>query len=660
MKDEREKWARTRIIMVGTFFGVLFLAVTGQAFKLQILQHEDMVKRADRQHQRVIPLTPARGVIQDRNGNNLAVSVEMDSCYAEPNHIDDIEGTAAVLSTFLGASKQDLIRKLNGNKHFVWLERRLTPELSQRIKNLKLRGIGFAPETKRFYPNSEVAAHVIGFTGLDPAGLDGVELRYDSLILGNTGYLVTERDALGRDIAPKTAKVANSSPGRNIVLTLDKNIQYIAEKELGKAVVESGARNGMALVMESDTGKILAMANYPSFNPNSYARYPQAILRNRVVADSFEPGSTFKVFLIASALEENVVKPTDVFNCENGSYTIANRTIHDTHSFSRLSVADVLKHSSNIGAAKIGFRLGDERLARHLRNFGFGERTGIDLPGESPGNLRDKQHWYGIDLATIAFGQGVTVSAVQLTAAISAIANGGNLMKPYVVERVMDDSGNELQRFEPQLVRRVVSPNTAVQVTRMMEGVTTNGGTGLNAAVAGFRVAGKTGTAQKVDPVTRRYGAKRTASFVGFVPADKPRLTILVVVDEPKTSQYGGIVAAPVFREIAFNSLAYLKVVPAGSVARKAAEPESAQAKAIQTQSDEAATEGEDQETPAAGEVVMPDFRGMSMRRVLQVMEKRNINIRLMGSGRAMEQNPPPGHTIRGNDEVWVKFIPAA
>jgi cell division protein FtsI (penicillin-binding protein 3) len=662
MKDEREKWARTRIIMIGTLFGVLFLAVTGQAFKLQILQHEQMIKRAERQHQRVIPLTPARGTITDRNGNNLAVSVEMDSCYAEPHNIEDIPGTVAVLATFLQTSKEELTRKLSGSKHFVWLERRLTPERAQRIKNLKLRGIGFAPETKRFYPNSEVAAHVIGFTGLDPAGLDGVELRYNSLILGNTGYLETERDALGRDIAPKTARITNSSPGRNIVLTLDKNIQYIAERELGKAVSESGAKNGMALVMESATGKVLALANYPSFNPNSYARYSQSILRNRVVADSFEPGSTFKVFLIAAALEEKVVRSGEVINCENGSYKIANRTIHDTHKYARLSVAEILKYSSNIGAAKIGFKLGNDRFSHYLSNFGFGERTGIDLPGESPGKLRDKQRWYGIDLATIAFGQGVSVSAVQLTAAVSAIANGGNLMKPYVVERILDDSGQELQKIEPQLLRRVVSTTTAVQVARMMEGVTTNGGTGLSAAVEGFRVAGKTGTAQKVDPVTRRYGAKRTASFVGFVPADRPRLTILVVLDEPKTSQYGGIVAAPAFREIALNSLAYLKVVPAGEVAKspKPGEVASVPAKTAQPPSDEDVSEGEGVELPVAGEAVMPDFSGMSMRRVLQVMEKRNINIRLIGSGRAMEQNPPPGHSIQGNDEVWVKFVPAA
>jgi len=418
----------------------------------------------------------------------------------------------------------------------------------------------------------------------------------------------------------------------------------------------------MALVMESDSGRILAMANYPSYNPNSYSKYSQAEIRNRTVADSFEPGSTFKVFLIAAALEEKIIRPGDMFNCENGSYKIADRTIHDTHSYGRLSVSDVLKYSSNIGAAKIGFKLGDERLFRYLRNFGFGERTGIDLPGESPGNLRNNRRWYGVDLANISFGQGVSASAIQLTAAVSAVANGGTLMKPYIVDRILDDSGQEVQKFEPQALHRVISAETAQQVSRMMESVTGNGGTGTNATVDGFRVAGKTGTAQKADPVTHSYGAKRTASFIGFIPADKPKLTILVVIDEPKTSQYGGVVAAPAFRAIAQNSLAYMKVTPQSDPGKQT---KLAQAKTGQTAENpplynDSMSEGDPVEIQGNGAVVMPDFRGMSMRRVLQVMEKRNINIRLLGSGRAAEQSPPPGQMIRSIDEVWIKFAPSA
>ncbi|MBI5484174.1 MAG: transpeptidase family protein [Deltaproteobacteria bacterium] len=655
MRDEKEKWARVRIIMIGTVFGLLFLTVVGRAFYLQILQHEELIKKAEKQHRHRVELTPARGSILDCNGTPLAESIHMDSCYAEPRRINDVEGTAAVLAPVLGVPKQELAARLSVNKSFIWVERGLSPDTAKRIKNMKLPGIGFAPESKRFYPNLETAAHVIGFTGRDPNGLEGIELKYDATILGNTGYMITERDALGRNIAVKNTLIKDSSPGKNIVLTLDKTIQFIAEKELAKAVTESGAKSGMALVMEADTGKVLAMANYPTFNPNAYSRYSLAQLRNRVVVDSFEPGSTFKVFTIAAALDAGVIKPTDVYNCENGTFRIADRIIHDDHPHSRLSVSEIIKYSSNIGSAKIGSKIGEERLSSYLRSFGFGTRTGIDLPGESMGSL--KRNWYGIDLATISFGQGVSLSAIQLVSAVSAIANGGNLMKPYLVERIFDDSGKEIQKYEPQIVRRVISPDTAGKVTKMMETVTVDGGTGTKAAVDGFRVAGKTGTAQKVDPVTRTYSpTKRIGSFVGFVPADKPKLTIAVIIDEPQGIKYGGVVAAPAFRGIAQNTLAYLKIQPSLPTSNT---PKSVQAAVSPPPPPETLSDGDVPET-AAEAAVMPNFQGMSMRRVLQVMEKRNINIRLLGSGRAAQQNPPPGHQIRGTDEVWIKFSPSA
>jgi cell division protein FtsI (penicillin-binding protein 3) len=655
MKDEREKWARIRIIMIGTVFGLLFLTVVGRAFYLQILQHENLVKKADKQHQHRIDLTPARGSILDRNGTTLAESIHMDSCYAEPRRINDVDGTAGVLAPILGIPKSELVAKLSVNKSFIWIEHWLAPEVATRVRNMKLPGIGFAPESKRFYPNMEIAAHVVGFTGRDPNGLEGIELKYDSTILGNTGYMITERDALGRNITVMNTVIKDSSPGKSVVLTLDKTIQFIAEKELAKAVTESNAKSGMALVMESDTGRVLAMANYPTFNPNSYARYSLAQLRNHVVADSFEPGSTFKVFTIAAALDSGKIKPTDLYNCENGTYRIADRIIHDDHPQSRLTVSEIIKYSSNIGSAKIALRLGEEKLSSYLRNFGFGSRTGIDLPGESPGNL--KRNWYGVDLATISFGQGVSLSAVQLVSAVSAIANGGNLMRPYLVEQILDDSGTVTQKFEPQVVRRVISPETAQKITKMMEAVTGEGGTGTKAALDGYRVAGKTGTAQKVDPVTRTYSpTKRIGSFVGFVPADKPKLTIAVIIDEPQGVKYGGVVAAPAFRGIAQNSLAYLKIQPNGpaTTAAKPGETTVAVAPAVESLSD-----GDGQATSSGGEV-MPNFHGMSMRRVMQVMEKRGINIRLMGSGRASEQSPPPGQKIREVNEVWIKFTPSA
>jgi len=655
MKDEREKWARVRIVMIGTVFGLLFLTVVGRAFYLQILQHENLVKRADKQHQHRVDLTPARGSILDCNGTTLAESIHMDSCYAEPRRIKDVDGTAGVLAPILGIPKNELVTRLSVNKSFIWIERCLAPDVATRVRNMRLPGIGFVAESKRFYPNMEIAAHVIGFTGRDPNGLDGIELKYDSTILGNTGYMITERDALGRNIGIMNTVIKDSSPGRSVVLTLDKTIQFIAEKELAKAVTESNAKGGMALVMESDTGRVLAMANYPTFNPNAISHYSVAQLRNHVVADSFEPGSTFKIFTIAAAIDSGTIKATDMYNCENGTYRIADRTIHDDHPHSRLTVSEIMKYSSNIGSAKIGFKMGEEKLSTYLRNFGFGGRTGIDLPGESPGNL--KRHWYGIDLATISFGQGVSLSTVQLVSALSAVANGGNLMKPYLVEQILDDSGTVVQKFEPQLVRRVISPETAQKITKMMETVTGDGGTGTKAALDGFRVAGKTGTAQKVDPVTHTYSpTKRIGSFVGFVPADKPKLTIAIIIDEPQGVKYGGVVAAPAFRSIAQNALAYLKIQP-NIPTTAAAKPANAQQSPIQDV--ESLSDGDDQDIPDEGGT-MPNFRGMSMRRVLQVMEKRGINIRLMGSGRAAEQSPAPGHKIRGVDEVWIKFTPSA
>jgi len=659
MKDAKEKWSRIRIRIIGGLFAAFFLLTSARAFYLQIIKKEDWIRLAERQHQKVVPLTPARGTIYDCTGASLAVSIEVDSCFAEPAVIEDANSAASQLAPLLGIPRETLTKKLSGKRSFAWVQRHITPELARKIKELNIDGIGFVKETRRFYPNSEVAAHVIGFTGLDPQGLEGVELKYNSQILGNTGYMVTERDALGRDIELMGTVIKKASKGYNIYLTLDKNIQYIAEKELSKAVTESRAAGGIALVMEPRSGKILAMASYPTFNPNAFQRYSHGWLRNRAIADSFEPGSTMKAFLIAAALEEKIVGPGDRFNCENGSYAVGGRVIHDTHKYGSITVSEILKFSSNIGAAKIGGRLGPERLFRHLRDFGFGERTEIDLPGEVVGFLRDRGNWYGIDLATISFGQGVSVSSLQLAAAVSAIANGGMLMKPYVVDRICDDSGRVVQQFSPQIRRRVISSQTSQQMAKMMEGVTTEGGTGMNAAVDGYRVAGKTGTAQKVDPQTRCYSAsKRTASFLGFVPAEDPKLTILVIVDEPKTSTYGGVVAAPVFREIALQSLCYLKVPASGPVKSKVKAADTRETAALRPAPADALAEGTVDESPDGA--VMPNFQGMSIRQVLRYMEKNSLNVKIVGSGRAVEQNPQPGRRIGPSDQVWVRFVPSA
>jgi cell division protein FtsI (penicillin-binding protein 3) len=642
---------------VAFLFGLVFVLTVGRAFYLQVLQKDHLVKLAEKQHQRIVALTPGRGAIYDQHNAPLAVSIEMDSCYAETRNLESLPDAAAKLAPLLGYGVAELQAKLKASRNFVWLSRRMSPEMAKKVRDLDLDGIGFVKESKRFYPNSEVAAHVVGFTGTDPGGLEGIEKKYDATILGNTGFLVTERDALGRDIDLKKGSEGKSgTKGSNVVLTLDKNVQYIAEKELALAVQKNGAKGGIAIVMEPDTGRVLAMANYPTFNPNSYFKYGPGALRNRAISDSFEPGSTFKILLVATALEDHVIRPGDSFNCENGSYSYSGRTIHDTHHYGNLSVPDILKFSSNIGAAKIGSRLGSERLYAGLTGFGIGEKSDIDLPGEAGGTLRQQAKWYGIDLATISFGQGVTATALQIATAVSAVANGGNLMKPYLVDRITDDNGAVLKQFVPQVRRRVISAKTAKLVSGMLEGVVNEGGTGTNAAVDGYRVAGKTGTAQKVDPATRGYSAKkRTASFVGFVPLDKPRLTIFVVVDEPTTSPYGGVVAAPAFSAIAQQTLCYLKVPVERSAVKKRPEPAAAKSEPAPVAE---AAEGGVVEGSEAGS--MPNFKGMSMRQVLRVMEKRGLNVKLQGSGRAVEQNPPPGSRINTQDQVWVRFVPSA
>jgi len=660
VRDNREKWTRFRIRFIGGVFILLLSVSIARAFFLQIYEQERFAHLAEKQHLKVVQLTPSRGAIYDATNSALAVSIEMDSLYAEPRNMEDPAAAAVRLAPVIGMPKEALEKKLNASKGFVWLARRLTPEVAAAVRKLDIDGIGFAKEPKRFYPNAEIGSHVIGFTGLDPEGLEGVERKYDSTLLGNTGYMVTERDALGRDIGTRGMMMKSASAGQSIALTIDKNIQYIAEKELATAVEGSRAKGGIAIVMEPQTGRLLAMANYPTFNPNLFGKFPAQALRNRAVTDSFEPGSTMKVFLIAAAIEEKVVAPNDAFNCENGVFNVGGRTIHDTHKYGRLSVGEILKYSSNIGAAKIGSRLGPERLYGYLKGFGFGAKSNIDLPGEVSGYLRNKSQWYGVDLATISFGQGISVSAIQLATAMSAIANGGTLMQPYIVEKIIDGKGNVLKSFSPLSRQKVISPETAGAVARMMEGVAADGGTGTAAAVDGFRVAGKTGTAQKADPVTKGYSAdKRTASFVGIVPVDNPRLTIVVIVDEPKTSSYGGVVAAPAFSAIARQSLCYLRVAPNQPLKKK---PGVIEVKQSEPQVASAAEELEEisPESQSQGGLTMVNFRGMSMRQVLQLMEKKGLNVRLIGSGRVIEQSPPPGQKINQSDPVWVRLAPSA
>ncbi len=653
-----EKWVRVRIRLVGLCFLAAFGFIAARAFHLQVLGQQDWERRAERQHQKVIPLIPQRGTIFDRNGEALAVSLEVDSIYVEPQKIDDPARTAKMLADALGLKVRSVRAKLHAEKGFLWLKRQVTPRESELVRAMDLAGVGFTKEHRRFYPNSELGAQVIGFTGLDPEGLEGLELKYDSQVLGQGGFLVMERDALGRGIGGGEETVQGGERGSDLHLTLDKNLQFIAEKELAAGVKSCRARSGTVVVLDPTSGEVLAMASQPDYNPNAFSRYRPAQWRDRAICDTYEPGSTMKMFLLAAALDKGVVKPSSVIDCENGAYRVGGKTIHDHHPYGRLKLPEILKVSSNIGAAKIGAALDRENFYRYLRDFGFGETSGIDLPGEQPGLLRKPSQWFDIDLAAISFGQGLTVTPLQVATAAAAIANGGYLMQPYVVDQVVNAYGDVVESHHPTVRQQVVSTAVAKEIKDMLELVTEEGGTGTLASVPGYRVAGKTGTAQKVDPVTGTYSSDKTeASFVGFVPADDPKLVILVVLDEPEGRTFGGLVAAPIFSRIAAQGLRYLKVPP-----REPVNPGP-----LPSLDEMLAHQAEPADVPAAqpeamnGALpVMPNCLGMSYRQVLQTMENVKLNIRLNGSGRVIDQHPRPGEPIRFGSEVWVRLAPPA
>lgn len=654
---KQEKWVRLRIGLIGVCFVAGFVLVAVRAFQLQVVHREDWQKRAERQYQKVIPLTPQRGAIYDRNGQELALSLEVDSIFVEPQRVSDPAGSARALAAALGMPRDQVLNKLTSKKGFLWLKRQVTPDESSRVRAMKLAGINFTKEHRRFYPNAEIGAQVLGFTGLDPEGLEGLELKYDNLLQGQGGYLVTERDALGRGIGSGDASVQGGAPGGSLHLTLDKNLQYLAEKELQAGLRSVRARAGSVVVLDPATGAVLAMASNPVFNPNSFQNHRPSEWRNRGLTDTFEPGSTMKIFLVAAALNEGLVKPYQVFNCENGTYRVGGKEIHDHSPHDRLTVHEIIKFSSNIGSAKIGKLLERDRLYRYLSEFGFGTPTGIDLPGEAKGLMRRPRQWFEVDLAAISFGQGVTVTPIQLAGATAAIANGGKLMRPYVVDHVVNRYGEVVEQRSPQPVRQVVTPAVAKQLSEMLVSVTEKGGTGTLAAIPGYRVAGKTGTAQKVDPVTGGYSAdKRVSSFVGFVPAEAPRLVVLVLVDEPADQVYGGLVAAPIFARIASQALQYLNVPPTLEVPKQELPPLPQLAQAP-TDEDQQEQLPEAEVGPVVGPV-MPNFIGLSSRQVLQAMQQSGLNVRMVGSGRVVEQTPVPGAPIPYGSEVSVRLVP--
>jgi cell division protein FtsI (penicillin-binding protein 3) len=632
------------MLAVGGGIAVLLAMVALRIVQLTLADSPDLARLARRQQHEHVQIVAHRGAILDRHGETLASSVERPSIFIRPAQIANRTRTQTVLAAALGLRPQLLGSKLASDAPFVWLKRAASPRERDVVEGLKLEGVGTVTEARRFYPHGAAAAHVLGLAGVDLQGLEGVERYYERDLRALPRTLEVERDAFGREILTDGVADPQAVQGATLQLTIDVGLQDLAERALEQGVRDSRARAGTVIVLDPWTGEVLALANAPSFDPNDRASARVARRRNRAVTDFYEPGSTFKALLAAAALEHGVVRPDEMIFCENGQYSVGKWLIHDHGSHGWLSVAEVVQVSSNIGAAKIGERLGRERLYRFLAGFDLGQPTGVDLPGEVGGMLRPLDDWSRITLITTSFGQGVAVTPLQMARAFAAIANGGLLVKPYVGMRTLAPDGTVLWEHAPTVVRRVMKPETARAVTTMLERVLEDGGTGTRARVPGFRVAGKTGTAQKIEAGTGRYSARgRIASFVGFLPAEAPRLVVLALLDEPETSSYGGIVAAPIFQAVAAGAMERLGITAPTT-------PELQEAALDVTPADE----------PAEAPIGMPSFIGLSMRTALARARDLGWAVQVVGTGYVASQTPPPGAAAAPGKALVLSLAPSS
>jgi cell division protein FtsI (penicillin-binding protein 3) len=622
-----------RIRFLRVLIPLLLLLPAGKAFYLQVLDRDHLHKIAVKQNQITVNVKPRRGPIVDRNGQPLAISVPVPSVYADREKVEETGRTALLLSRVLDVDKSALKDRLNKGGGFVWLKRKVTPEEAERVRELDLPGVGIQEESRRYYPNMELAGSVLGFVGVD-RGLEGLEYSLEDQLKGGRGVRILKRDAKGKAYAPVDFWSHEPTVGATVQLTLDRTIQYFTEQSLNAGCRAAGAKGGAAIVMETATGKILAMANYPGFNPNEFQKYSSERFRNRAVTQAYEPGSTFKVITVSAALEEKVFDEMDIFYCGNGKFQVADVVINDHIPHGWLTLKGIMQKSSNIGASKVGMELGRERMEQYSRDFGFGSRQKMLLPGEGRGILREASKWTQVDTANASFGQGLSVTPLQMANAVNALANGGRVMKPYLVESITTSTGGALLRNNPTEIRRVVSEETARKVIRMMESVTAPGGSGTKAAIPGYSVAGKTGTAQKFSVEERRYSEEAfVASFAGFAPARSAVVTAIVLVDEPEDEIYGGVVAAPIWREIVEKTLKYLEVersLPAESV------PEIPLPEGVKI-----ARSGSEP-NPARG-FIMPDLRGMTLREALSVLSNLDCGVDVSGTGVVFRQSPEAG-----------------
>jgi len=672
--------SRSRIIIVAALAAIWTGAVFGRLAYLQLFRYSEYYSRAQHQQRLIVDVGASRAEIFDRNMNPLAMSVPVDSAFAVPSEIADPDMVARLIGKVLDIPPDEIATRIASSHSFAWIARKIPPEKAERIAAMNLRGIYFQREGGRFYPKRDLAAHVLGYVDIDEKGLAGIEYSLDESIRSKPGKMLILADAHRRwydssDKAPDS--------GTSVVLTLDEKIQYIAEKELAQAIHETQAKTGTIIVENPNSGELLAVANWPTFNPNAAKDSPADARVDRAASTLYEPGSVFKIVTLSAAIDQGVTSPKEVVDCQNGAIYIAGHRIRDHKPYGALTVSQILAYSSDVGAIKVGLRLGAPKFYDYIRAFGFGQSTGVDLPGETRGMLRRLENWTPVSVGAISMGQEVGVTPLQMITAVSAMANGGLIVRPHVVREFRRGSQITEPPDPQQLPRRVIKETTAATMRHMLEGVVLTG-TGKLAKLDGYTSAGKTGTAQKYDPDTGRYSTHDLiASFVGFAPINTPALTILVQLDSPVGPHDGGQVAAPVFQRIAQQVLAYLDVprdVPVAAETLRASRAKAAHEKddnltdvsdfeAVQTPAAaaaEASAPAISRWAPAAtaptveiaegGGIPAPQLLGKTVRDVTEECLRMGLTPNLVGTGIATEQSPEPGATIRRGSRITVQF----
>jgi cell division protein FtsI (penicillin-binding protein 3) len=677
-----------RTLFVAAFVVFWMLGISARLVYLQVSSHDRLVERAHKQQQDAIETAPQRGPLLDRRERELARTIDTTSVFVAPDEfktekketeaqtLGEIDCTADSLASVLGMNQKELASQIiearKNGRGFLWIARRIDPDQGQALEAMELPGVHTRKEPKRFYPNGSLAANVLGFVGLDGNGLAGIEQAFNEKIIGEPGKLFIEKDSRG--FAYESTEIPGR-PGQTIVLTIDQSIQYQAEAALTSAIAESHAKSGTAIVMDPHTGEILALANAPTFDPNNVGAAPPAARANWALQNIYEPGSTFKIVAYSAAIEKGLAKPDDHIDCQMGSITVAKRVIHDHHPFGNLTLTEALAKSSNVAAIKLGLRVGDPTMYDFITRFGFGSRTGIELPGETSGMIHPLNRWLPSSIGSIAMGQEVGVTPLQMAVAFGALANDGVRIAPHVIREIRSSTGTSIYRPNPEQ-HRVISTSTARALRGMLEGVTLNG-TAKKAQLDGYSAAGKTGTAQKIDPQTKRYSStKYIASFVGFAPVNDPAVVIIVVIDEPAGSYHGGDVAAPVFRRIAEQILPEMGVMPdtefknanelVASVREAPIQDAKLQNQIEQEKKASAATLPRVVSRANSGEVVyavstnkailMPDLRGRSVRDVARACAQLGLQLEAHGDGRVIKQTPEPGTELQSGQTIYVDF----